>query len=141
MRGLVITSAARKRWLSLIACAGLVGAALPVAGLAAQSASADPAPSCATAGTTETCTFAYAASPYSWTVPTGITTVTVTADGGAGADGAGGSNGTGAAGGEYKATLSGLSGQVLGVTTGGAASGDTGGTDGGGTGGTGFGGF
>src|SRR5206468_1266088 len=46
----------------------------PLLGLAATPALA--APSCATSGTTVTCTFSYTGAAESWTVPAGVTTAT-----------------------------------------------------------------
>jgi Bacterial Ig-like domain (group 3) len=114
---------------TVIGAALLSGAALPAAGLWAGTASA--APICSeTAGVT-TCTFAYTGHATSFQVPVGVTALTVVADGGAGANGVTSSilgAGAGGKGGEYKATLTGVtSGSVLSIFPGGAATGKTGG--------------
>jgi len=135
MRVSALSPAASRRRLAILACAGLAGAALPAA-LAASPALAADSPVCTSTATTVTCTFAYDTNGYSWTVPVGVTTLNVTADGGSGQGRAlGGTGGTGA---EFLATITGAAGQTLAVTTGGAGSGRTGGTNGGGTGGTGL---
>jgi hypothetical protein len=109
----------------------LAGATLPAAGLWAGIASA--APTCTTSGPTTTCTFAYTGAATAWAVPSGVTALTVTADGGAGAAASstytfgGGSAGLG---GEYKANLTNIpSGTTLSVFPGGKATGATGGLD------------
>jgi hypothetical protein len=95
-----------------------------------------------------TCTFSYTGSAASWTVPAGITHLTVTADGGSGADagsaptvnaytgadnGADNGNatgGTGGSGGDYQAVLTHIpAGTVLSIFPGGAATGTAGGLD------------
>ncbi len=116
---------------TVIGAALLSGAALPAAGLWAGTASA--APTCSeTAGVT-TCTFAYTGHATDFQVPQGITTLTVVADGGAGADGVTSSilgAGAGGKGGEYQATLAGVTpGSTLSIFPGGAATGTTGGTN------------
>jgi hypothetical protein len=137
-------SASRRRLASLAAI-GLAGAALPAIGLAAGPALAVPAPLCSNTATVETCSFG-AAAAYSFTVPAGVTTATVVADGGEGGGGDGNNFGlspglgVGGPGGEVLATLTGLSGQTLTVTPGGAgndAGAGLGGAGGGGAGGVG----
>src|SRR5260370_21422070 len=72
---------------TVLSAALLSGAALPAAGLwAAGPASAVPNPSCVFISGTTTCTFAYTGASTDFTVPPGITTLTVVADGGSGAD-------------------------------------------------------
>jgi hypothetical protein len=124
--------AGRRRRLAILASAGLAGATIPAV-LAASPALAADSPTCTSTATTVTCTFAYDTNGYAWTVPAGVTTLNVTADGGSGQGRAGGAGGAGA---EFMATLTGAAGQTLGVTTGGAGNGRTGGTNGGGNGGT-----
>ncbi len=116
---------------TVLGAALLSGAALPAAGLWAGTASA--APICSeTAGVT-TCTFAYTGHATSFQVPVGVTALTVVADGGAGAGAVSSSilgAGAGGKGGEYKATLAGVTpGSVLSIFPGGAATGKTGGTN------------
>lgn len=124
--------AARRR-LAVLACGALAGAAVPASALIAGPALAADSPACVSDPTTVTCTFAYDTNGYSWTVPAGVTTLTVTADGGSGQGRLGGTGGAGA---QFLATVTGAAGQTLGVTTGGAGNGRTGGTSGGGDGGT-----
>jgi hypothetical protein len=63
----------------------LSGAALPSAGLWAGSASAIPLIGCPTHAVLTTCTFSYTGSATNWTVPAGVTHLTIGADGGSGA--------------------------------------------------------
>jgi hypothetical protein len=136
MRVSALSRAASTKRLVVLACAGLAGASLPVTGVLAGSASAANSPVCVYGPTTATCTFAYSAFSYSWTVPTGVTTLNVTADGGSG-QGVGLT--PGGAGAVFLATLTGASGKTLTITTGGQGTGRAGGKGGGGEGGTGFG--
>jgi hypothetical protein len=118
---------------TMLGAALMSGAALPAAGLWAGSALAITNPVCHTTAGLVTCTFSSTPSPTSWTVPAGITTVTVGADGASGANAAstfvtGG--GSGGKGGEYKAVLTNIpAGTVLSVFPGRAATGATGGTN------------
>jgi hypothetical protein len=112
-------------------------------GLAAGPAVAAPAPLCSATATVETCYFGTAA-PYSFTLPAGVTTTTVVADGGGEGGDAAGHNfgvgpglGAGGPGGEVTSIFTGLAGQTLTVTPGGAGGTGTGGSGGGGTGGVG----
>jgi Bacterial Ig-like domain (group 3)/Glycine rich protein len=134
MRVSVLPHAVRTRRLTFLACASLAGAALPVTGLIAGPAGAANSPVCTYGATTATCTFAYSATSYTWTVPAGVNTLSVIASGGSG-QGVG--NTSGGAGGVVAATLTGTGGQTLIVSTGGAGSGTAGGNGGGGTGGSG----
>jgi hypothetical protein len=87
----------------------LSGAALPAAGLWAGTASA--APTCTVTAGVTTCTFAYTGGSTNFQVPVGITTLNVVADGGAGANAVSSylfGGGTRGPGGEYKATLTGV---------------------------------
>jgi hypothetical protein len=129
------TRAHRAR-VAIIGAAALGGAILPAAGLGATSALA--APVCTPSGLNIICTFTDAGTATNWTVPTGVTSLTVSADG---AGGAPAFFANPSFGGETKATLSGanLSGAVLSIFPGVSPTGQTGGTDagnGGGTGGT-----
>jgi hypothetical protein len=136
-----------------VASAALAGAALPALGLFAGIGQAVSNPSCTSTGTTETCVFSYNGTnntngtPISWTVPAGVTQVSVVADGGDGASSSD-SSGTGGDGGEVRATLSNIpASTTLSVFPGAAGSGSRGGigqsalaiggTGGGGNGGTG----
>jgi hypothetical protein len=119
--------------LALLAFATAAGAAVPVLGLAAGPASALPAPVC-TGFPTVTCVFTPTSGGYIWAVPAGVTTLSVVADGGAGADGTGNGlatgHGAGGKGGEYSATLSLIpSGTSLDVFPGSAANLVTGGAN------------
>lgn len=133
---------------TVLGAALLSGAALPAARLWAGSASAVPLVGCPTHAGVSTCTFSYTGSAASWTVPAGITHLTVTADGGSGADagsaptvnaytgadnGADNGNatgGTGGSGGDYQAVLTHIpAGTVLSIFPGGAATGTAGGLD------------
>jgi hypothetical protein len=134
MRVSALPDAVRTKRLAFLACVGLAGAALPVTGLIAGPASAANSPVCLYGAATATCTFAYSATGYAWTVPTGVNTLSITASGGSG-QGVG--NIPGGAGGVFLATLTGTSGKTLTVTTGGAGAGTAGGNGGGGTGGSG----
>jgi hypothetical protein len=136
MRVSALSRAARKGQLAVLVSAGLAGAALPATGLLAGPASAANSPVCVYSATTATCTFAYSAFSYSWTVPTGVSTLNVTADGGSG-QGVGLT--PGGAGAAFLATLTGTSGKTLTITTGGQGAGRAGGKGYGGEGGTGFG--
>ena len=124
---------------TVIGAALLSGAALPAAGLWAGTASA--ATTCSVTAGTTTCTFTYTGHATNFQVPQGVTALTVVADGGAGANSVtsyslGG--GLGGNGGEYRATLTGVtSGSTLSIFPGGAASGKTGGINQGGHGGNG----
>ena len=71
---------------TVLGAALLSGAALPAAGLWAGSASAIPRSGCPIHAGVTTCTFSYTGSATYWTVPAGITHLTVSADGGSGAD-------------------------------------------------------
>ncbi len=117
----------------------LSGAALPAAGLWAGTASA--APTCTVTAGVTTCTFAYTGHATSFQVPQGVTALTVVADGGAGASAVSSyihGGGNGGNGGEYKATLAGVTpGSTLSIFPGGAATGKTGGTNQSGQGGNG----
>src|SRR5579863_10255991 len=116
MRVSALSRAARKGQLAVLLSAGLAGAALPVTGLLAGPASAANSPVCVYGATTATCTFAYSATPYNWTVPTGITAISIDADGASGAGVGTASGGTGAT---FLANLTGLAGQTLNIATGG----------------------
>ena len=122
---------------TVIGAALLSGAALPAAGLWAGTASA--APTCTASGVVTTCTFAYTGGSTNFQVPVGIHTLNVVADGGAGANAVSSyPGGTRGHGGEYKATLTGVTpGSVLSIFPGGAATGKTGGTNANGHGGNG----
>jgi hypothetical protein len=110
------SSPTSRRRLALAASAALAGAVLPVTGLLAGPAAAAPAPSCAPSGSNEVCTFAYNGSPYSWMVPTGVTTMTVVA---AGAAGQGSGASSGGDGGEVTETFTGtIGGQTVSLYTG-----------------------
>jgi len=124
------TRAHRAR-VAVIGAAALGGAILPAVGLGANSALA--AGPCSLAVTTVTCTFT---SSQSFTLPTGVTSATVTADGAAGA---GNLLADPAYGGETIATLTGgsLSGATLAIGVGTTATGQTGGGDAGAGGGNG----
>jgi Glycine rich protein len=135
----------RRSRLAVLGTAALAGAALPASGfLAASPASA--ASTCSLTASTVTCTFTVGSNTQ-WTVPAGLTSLTVTADGAAGGTGDWGSlygsifAGAGGAGGEYKATLSGsgLSGTTLSIFPGTEGSGATAGSNAGGGGGAGSG--
>ena len=78
-------------------------------------------------------TFSYTGSMQTWTVPAGVTSVTFTADGAAGAGSSAG-YGNGGLGGRVQGTLNVTPGQVLNIYVGGAGSGATGGYNGGGSG-------
>jgi hypothetical protein len=122
----------------VLGAALLTGAALPATGLWAGIASA--APRCLTSPATQitTCTFNYTGTSTDWAVPSGVTSLTVVADGGSGAASSNSSAGAGGAGGEYQATLTGIpAGSTLSVFPGGAATVGHGGTDAGSGGGTG----
>ena len=84
------------------------------------------------------CVFTATGAAQSWTVPAGITEITVDARGGAGAAGAlfGGTRGTGGAGARVRTTLTVTPGQVLQLMVGGAGGVPTGGFNGGAAGGT-----
>jgi hypothetical protein len=116
---------------TVLGAALLTGTVLPAAGLWAGSASA--APTCVTSAGVTTCTFSYTGSATSWPVPAGVTTLTVVADGGAGANATStyfNGGGNGGRGGETRATLTGVpASTTLSVFPGGAGSGSTGGTD------------
>ncbi len=124
---------------TVIGAALLSGAALPAAGLWAGTASA--APTCTVTAGVTTCTFAYTGHATSFQVPVGVTALAVVADGGAGANAVSSyihGGGAGGKGGEYKATLTGVTpGSTLSIFPGGAASGTTGGVGAGGGGGSG----
>jgi hypothetical protein len=124
---------------TVLTAALLSGAALPAAGLWAGTASAGSVCT-VSAGGMVSCTFAYSSSASTWTVPSGVTTLSVVADGGSGAAGFGSPSaaGAGGAGGEYKATLSNIpDGTVLSIFTGAQGSATDGGTDAGSGGGNG----
>ena len=110
---------------TVIGAALLSGAALPAAGLWAGTASA--APICTVTAGVTTCTFAYTGGSTNFQVPVGVTALTVVADGGAGASSVttyvhGG--GLGGNGGEYRATLTGVTpGSTLSIFPGAAATG------------------
>ena len=116
---------------TVIGAALLSGAALPAAGLWAGTASA--ATTCTVTAGVTTCTFTYTGHATSFQVPVGVTALTVVADGGAGANAVSSyifGGGSGGNGGEYKASLTGVTpGSVLSIFPGGAASGKTGGTN------------
>ena len=124
--------------LAVLTAGTLAGAGIPALGLMAAPASAAPNPVC-TGAVNVTCTFAATGSATNWRVPFGVTSLTVIADGGAGADArstfvTGG--GAGGKGGEYEATLSGISfPTTLSVFPGRAAFRATGGVNAGGKGG------
>jgi hypothetical protein len=112
--------------LAIAAAAALTGATLPAIGLMAGPASALPAPAPVCTGfPTVTCVFSPVLGGYTWTVPAGVTSLNVIADGGSGADSSstfvtGG--GAGGAGGEYSAELTGVpAGTSLSVVPGSAA--------------------
>jgi|HubBroStandDraft_5_1064220.scaffolds.fasta_scaffold03959_4 hypothetical protein len=90
-------------------------------------------PVCANSSTGATCAFGYTGGPVSWTVPAGVTTVSVTADG---AQGGAGQDGQGGLGGAATADVAVTPGEVLQVDVGGAGSsqadGGAGGWNGGG---------
>jgi hypothetical protein len=125
---------------TVLGVALLSGAALPAAGLWPASASLIGLTGCPTSAGITTCTFSYTGSATSWTVPAGITHLTVGADGGSGASATttwrfGG--GTGGNGGEYRAALTGIpAGTVLSIFPGGAGNGTVGGLDAGSGGGS-----
>src|ERR1019366_6073706 len=85
-------------------------------------------------GVVTTCTFAYTGGSTNFQVPVGITALNVVADGGAGANAVSSyPGGTRGHGGEYKATLTGVTpGSVLSIFPGGNGSTDPNGTSGGG---------
>ncbi len=133
---------------TVLGAALLAGTALPAAGLWAGSASATPVLGCPIHAGMTTCTFSYTGSAANWTVPAGITHLTVSADGGSGAD-AGSTppvdnaangpdtGGTGGNGGEYQAVLAHIpAGTVLSIFPGGAGNGTAGGVDAGSGGGS-----
>ncbi len=90
-------------------------------------------PVCINSSAGETCAFGYTGGPVAWTVPAGVDTVTMTADGAQGGDGG---DGHGGLGGEATADVPVTPGQVLQVDVGGqgssAAAGGAGGWNGGG---------
>jgi hypothetical protein len=96
--------------LAALTAGTLAGAGIPVLGLLAAPASAAPNPQCTGTGTV-TCVFSATGSATNWRVPFGVTSLTVIADGGAGAGAQTTfvtNGGAGGAGGEYEATLSGI---------------------------------
>ncbi len=111
---------------AVLAAAALAGATLPAIGLMAGPASAIPAPAPVCTGFPNvSCVFSPVLGGYTWTVPAGVTSLHVIADGGSGADSSstfvtGG--GAGGAGGEYSAVLTGIpAGTSLSVVPGSAA--------------------
>jgi hypothetical protein len=111
---------------AVLAAAALAGATLPAIGLIAGPAGAIPAPTPVCTGfPAVSCVFAPVLGGYTWTVPAGVTSLNVIADGGSGADSSstfvtGG--GAGGAGGEYSAVLTGIpAGTSLSVVPGSAA--------------------
>lgn len=130
MRVSALVPSAARRQIAVLSCAALAGASAPASALIADPALAALSPTCVATPATVICRFAYNTTSYSWTVPAGVTTLNVTAAGGAGQGEAGGPGGAGA---QYIATMTGAAGQTLSVTTGGAGTGRTGGTNGGGT--------
>ncbi len=125
---------ARRARLAVIGAVALGGAILPAVGLGATAALAGPPPLCTVTAGVVSCVYS---SNGTFVVPTGATSLTVTADG---ASGAADNLATGGLGGEAKATLtgSGLAGQTLAVNVGTAGSITGGGGNGGGNGGTGL---
>ncbi|GAA3011976.1 hypothetical protein GCM10020229_24240 [Kitasatospora albolonga] len=104
--------------LSALAVAGPLGPG-------ATAAHADPAggsgTGCAVAGPVVTCGFDWTGGPQQWTVPSGVTSATVTAFGAAGGRGDGLDPAAGGPGGQAVVTLAGLTpGQVLQVNVGGS---------------------
>jgi uncharacterized repeat protein (TIGR01451 family) len=80
--------------------------------------------------------FPFTGDVQTYTVPAGVTELTITALGAQGASGTGTVGGSGAAGGQASGTLVVVPGQILNIYVGGAASGQTGGYNGGGLGGS-----
>jgi hypothetical protein len=142
----MITSArrARRRRLAVPRLAALTAGTLagagiiPALGLLAAPASAAPNPTC-TGTSSVTCVFAATGGATNWKVPFGVTSLTVIADGGAGASArstfvTGG--GAGGAGGEYRAALTNIHfPTTLTIVPGRAANRATGGSNGAGSGG------
>ena len=127
-------SPATRASLALLASAALAGAALPALGLFAGIGQAVSNPSCTSTGLTETCVFSYNGTnntngtPINWTVPAGVTQVSVVADGGDGANSSD-SSGAGGDGGEVRAMLSNIPATTtLSVFPGAAGTGTSGGT-------------
>ncbi len=120
---------ARSR-LAILTVAAATGAALPTTGLLAGPASASVI---CTGFPNVSCVFTAVGSAYTWPVPAGVTSLTVTADGGAGANSVSTfvpPGGPGGPGGEYQATLTGIpAGTSLSVYPGSAGSGTTGGAN------------
>jgi hypothetical protein len=124
--------------LAFLVVAAAAGAALPAAGIAAGPAGATPNPSC-TGFPAVVCVFSATGSAITWPIPAGVTSLTVTAAGGQGANASstfvtGG--GSGGLGGIYQATLTGIpSGTSLSVFPGSAGNGASGGVNASGNGG------
>ncbi len=108
------------------------------AGTVTNAAVTDVQVSCKSCYVAGTQTLSYTGAVQTFTVPYGVTSITLTVDGAQGASNAGGDV-AGGKGGSSTGTLAVTAGQVLDVYVGGAGSGTTGGFNGGGAGGTGSG--